>query len=172
MTATYTADLLAIVSRAEQHVFSRLIVGVALCSPACSRAHVARESADGGQDATQALDPLQQANEIADNLELAYQRYFTCMGLSTEDDVWDGYGRECFVAFIAPHLERQDGLASCVRETILAFSQCGEATPCNSLPCVSATLLDDNPVSELVTEDCSAALDAATRGELRACKEQ
>jgi hypothetical protein len=127
---------------------------------ACSRSHGAAKPSAG-----------ESAEQIADDLELAFDRYYVCRELSPNDEaVWDGFSRECFTTLIAEHLQREDALSSCVRDRVAAYRSCGEETPCGELPCASATLLDDNPVQELIKEDCGHHLAAETRILLSPCR--
>lgn len=159
-------------SRREGYASLPLVCMVAVYITACGRSDrhepsIGVAATDGGM---QAAASTQEAAKVADDLELAYERHFACRGLPPEGDVWEGSNRDCFIALMAKRLALQDALSTCVREAAHAYSQCGEAAACTSVPCASAIFLDDNPIEEFVAENCGAPLDPASRRELAACR--
>lgn len=137
---------------------------------ACSRTDANVSDANAAVDSGSAGGAaVQAAQEIADDLELAHERAFVCRDLLPDTSLWKASDRECFVALMAMHLERRDGLSTCVREAARALSQCGQALPCSSALCANAIFFDDTAIEEFVSENCGQFRAAASPG-LIACR--
>ena len=82
---------------------------------------------------------------------------------------FDGYDGSCFSDFIDRHASEQDGVAECMVRFLDGLQRCIVENPCEA-QCGRTHLLDDNPLTEILSEECHEVWSASIADELSECE--